>query len=89
LKGILWICRPSVLPYFLKYGLEPEAVRAVRIPNRGEGDYRLIAIDFGAVLDGVLKILRDHPEELVRRKEKLEEASCAPTPSESPRSRLS
>lgn len=76
-KGILWICRPQVLPYFLRFGLEPRHVTAVRIPSRGDGEYHLVAVDFGAVLDAVLKVVRDHPEELVKRKPPCEAAPSA------------
>ena len=89
LRGILWICRPAVLPYFLRYGLEPGAVQAVSVPSRGEGDYRLVAVDFGAVLDAVVKIVREHPEELVKRRERATEAPCAQPRSASRESRSS
>lgn len=89
LEGIVWICRPAVLPYFLHYGLQPEAVRTVRIPGRGEGDYRLVAVDFGAILDAVLQVLREHPEELVKRKDLSSETRCVQPPSESLGSRSS
>jgi len=89
LRGILWICRPAVLPYFMKYGVEAEDVQSVRVPSRGEGDYRLVAVDFPTVLDAVLRIVREHPEELVKRKEKAAEAPCARLHSASPGSRSS